>query len=53
MTPRVAILMETSLEVSRNMLRGIIRYIREHGTRMLDLTPGGIADQPRAWDQLT
>ena len=52
MTPRVAILMETSLEVSRNMLRGIIRYIREHGTWTLDLTPGGIADQrlPDNWN---
>ena len=52
MTPRVAILMETSLEVSRNMLRGIIRYIREHGNWTLDLTPGGIADQhlPDNWN---
>ena len=52
MTPRVAILMETSLEVSRNMLRGIIRYIREHETWTLDLTPGGIADQrlPDNWN---
>ncbi len=52
MTPRVAILMEMSLEVSRNMLRGIIRYIREHGIWTLDLTPGGIADQrlPDNWN---
>jgi len=52
MTPRVAILMETSLEVSRNLLRGIIRYIREHETWTLDLTPGGIADQrlPDSWN---
>ena len=52
MTPRVAILMETSLEVSRNLLRGIIRYIREHDTWTLDLTPGGIADQrlPDNWN---
>ena len=44
--------METSLEVSRNMLRGIIRYIREHGNWTLDLTPGGIADQhlPDNWN---
>lgn len=44
--------METSLEVSRNMLRGIIRYIREHETWTLDLTPGGIADQrlPDDWN---
>jgi len=52
MTPRVAILMESSLEVSRNLQRGIIRYIREHGTWTLDLTPGGIADQklPENWN---
>jgi LacI family transcriptional regulator len=52
MTPRVAILMETSLEVSRTLLRGIIRYIREHDTWTLDLTPGGIADQrlPDNWN---
>ena len=37
--------METSLEVSRNILRGIIRYIREHDNWMLDFMPGGIADQ--------
>ena len=44
--------METSLEVSRNMLRGIIRYIREHDNWTLDLTPGGIADQhlPDNWN---
>ena len=49
--PRVAILMETSLEVSRNILRGIIRYIREHDNWMLDFMPGGIADQhlPDNW----
>ena len=52
MTLRVAILMETSLEVSRYLLRGIIRYIREHETWTLDLTPGGIADQrlPDNWN---
>ena len=43
--------METSLEVSRNILRGIIRYIREHDNWMLDFMPGGIADQhlPDNW----
>ena len=44
--------METSLEVSRNLLCGIIRYVRTHDTWTLDLTPGGIAEQrlPEIWN---
>ena len=44
--------METSLEVSRNLLRGIIRYVRTHDIWTLDITPGGIAEQrlPDNWN---
>ena len=52
MTPRVARLMETSLEVSRSLLRGMIRYVRTHEAWTLDITPGGIAEQrlPDNWN---
>ena len=48
---RVALLMESSLEVSREILAGIIGYCREHEPWQLDFTPGGIGDQklPRDW----
>lgn len=48
---RVALLMESSLEVSREILAGVIGYCRAHEPWQLDFTPGGIGDQllPRDW----
>ena len=51
MIPRIAILMETSLEVSREILRGITRYVKSHEPWTLDFTSGGICEQrlPDGW----
>ena len=48
---RVAILMESSLEISRDLLRGIIHHVRASEPWTLDITPGGIGDQrlPESW----
>ena len=37
---RVAILMESSLEISRDLLRGIIHHVRASEPWTLDITPG-------------
>jgi len=44
--------METSLEVSRLILRGIARYARTHGPWILEYISGGISDQrlPEGWN---
>ena len=44
--------METSLEVSRQILHGISRYARTHGPWILEYISGGISDQrlPEGWD---
>lgn len=51
MTPRVAILLESSIGISRHHLTGILDYMRLHTAWALDLVSGGIADQhlPRNW----
>ena len=51
MIPRVAILMETSLEVSRVILQGITRYVKSHEPWLLDIKSGGISEQrlPENW----
>ena len=43
--------METSLEVSREILRGITRYVKSHEPWTLDFTSGGICEQrlPDGW----
>jgi LacI family transcriptional regulator len=41
----VAILLESSHETSRGMLRGVLRYVRLHGPWALHLVPGGAGDQ--------
>lgn len=48
---RVALLMESSLEVSREILAGVIGHCQRHEPWQLDFTPGGIGDQrlPRDW----
>ena len=51
--PQVAILLESSHEVSRGMLRGILDYVRLYGPWALHLDSGGASDQRmpdlRAW----
>lgn len=39
-TPRVALLLETSTEYGRGLLRGILRYTRLHGPWSLHVAPG-------------
>ncbi len=43
--PRVALLVETSREVGRSILRGVERYARLHGPWSLHLLPGDLAQQ--------
>ena len=43
--PQVAILLESSHEVSRGMLRGILDYVRLYGPWALHLDSGGANDQ--------
>jgi len=51
--PQVAILLESSHETSRGMLRGILSYVRLYGPWALHLVAGGASDQRmpdlRAW----
>ncbi len=47
--PRVALLIETSREYARGLLRGIIRYHREHGPWSLFFKPHGLGEPPPAW----
>lgn len=51
MIPRIAILMETSLEVSRGILRGITRYVKSNAPWTLEFKSGGISEQrlPDEW----
>ena len=51
--PKVALLLETSTEYGRGLLRGIVRYSRLHGPWSLYLAPGHLEQSlPRAnfWD---
>jgi LacI family transcriptional regulator len=47
--PHVALLIETSREVGRGMLRGVARYVREHGPWSLYYQPFGLSDLPPPW----
>lgn len=51
--PQVAILLESSHETSRGMLRGILNYVRLYGPWALHIISGGASDQKmpdlRAW----
>lgn len=44
-SPRVAVLLESSHGVSRNMIRGIIEYVRLYGPWGIDIVSGGAGDQ--------
>ncbi|MBP7950168.1 MAG: XylR family transcriptional regulator [Verrucomicrobiales bacterium] len=48
-TPRVALLVETSREYGRGLLRGIIRYQRKHGPWSITFQPHGLDEPPPSW----
>lgn len=48
-TPRVALLVETSREYGRGLLRGIIRYQQEHGPWSIYFKPHGLNEPPPPW----
>jgi LacI family transcriptional regulator len=43
--PQVALLLESSHEISRGMLRGILNYVRLYGPWALHIVAGGASDQ--------
>jgi LacI family transcriptional regulator len=45
----VALLVETSREYGRGLLRGIIRYEREHGPWSIYFQPRGLGEPPPEW----
>lgn len=47
--PRVALLVETSREYGRGLLRGIIRYQRKHGPWSITFQPHGLGEPPPPW----
>lgn len=47
--PRVALLVETSREYGRGILRGIIRYQRTHGPWSITFQPHGLGEPPPSW----
>ena len=48
-TAHVALLIETSRAYGRGLLRGIIRYQREHGPWSIYFQPRGINDPAPGW----
>ena len=51
-TPQVALLVETSTEYGRGLLRGILRYSRLHGPWSLRISPGHLRQvmpKPASW----
>lgn len=50
--PRVALLLETSTEYGRGLLRGIVKYVRLHGPWEFSVSPGHfeqVLPKPDAW----
>lgn len=47
--PHVALLIETSREYARGLLRGVSRYHREHGPWSIYFEPHGLDDPPPPW----
>jgi LacI family transcriptional regulator len=47
--PHVALLIETSREYARGLLRGVARYQQEHGPWSIYFEPRGIGDPPPEW----
>ncbi|MCS7304512.1 MAG: DNA-binding transcriptional regulator [Thermoguttaceae bacterium] len=46
---RVALLIETSRAYGRGLVRGVAKYVQEHGHWMIDFTPRGLTDPPPLW----
>jgi LacI family transcriptional regulator len=47
--PHVALLIETSREYARGLLRGVARYHQEHGPWSIYFEPHGLDDPPPTW----
>lgn len=47
--PHVALLIETSREYARGLLRGVARYQQEHGPWSIYFEPHGLDDPPPEW----
>jgi LacI family transcriptional regulator len=47
--PHIALLIETSREYGRGLLRGVARYHHEHGPWSIYFEPHGLDAQPPAW----
>jgi LacI family transcriptional regulator len=47
--PHVALLIETSREYARGLLRGVARYLQEFGPWSVYIEPHGLDDPPPAW----
>lgn len=47
--PRVALLIETSRAYGRGLLRGVKRYMQEHGPWSVFFRPRGLGEPPPAW----
>jgi LacI family transcriptional regulator len=47
--PHIALLIETSREYARGLLRGIARYHHEHGPWSIYLVPHGLDEPPPSW----
>lgn len=47
--PHVALLIETSREYARGLLRGVARYHQEHGPWSIFFEPHGLDDNPPEW----
>lgn len=48
-TPHIALLIETSREYGRGLLRGVARYQQEHGPWSIFFEPHGLDDPPPDW----
>lgn len=48
-TPHIALLVETSREYARGLLRGIAQYHHEHGPWSIYLAPHGLDEPPPSW----
>jgi LacI family transcriptional regulator len=48
-SPRVALILETSLAPGRDMLRGVARYLREHGPWSTFLEPRSLEESVPRW----
>src|SRR5258707_15730408 len=47
--PHIDLLIETSREYARGLLRGVARYHHEHGPWSIYLVPHGLDEPPPAW----